>query len=299
MKQNNVAASVRQRLLNKRSDEHRTFDELLQYYAMERFLYRLGKSRYRLKFILKGALLLRVWKVMESRPTMDIDMLGKTGNDPKELEIIFKEICSIEAEDDGLFFKPESVKSEPITRDANYTGTRILFLCKLENSRIHMQVDIGFGDNAYPPPVEMEMPAISGQIPPRIIGYRMETSIAEKFHAMVELSDLNSRMKDFNDIWILARQFDFDGKSLAIAISRTFKSRGKNVPQADNVFTPEFAALKQIQWQAFRRKFRITSVPENFAEIVVFLSEFLGPLLLAVSKGDSFTLRWKSPETWY
>lgn len=294
----NVAASVRQRLLNKRDDEHRPFDELLQYYAMERFLYRLSKSPYRQKFILKGALLLRIWNVMDSRPTMDIDMLGKIGNDPQVLESAFKEICGIEVDGDGLVFDPKSVKSEQITKEADYVGTRILFQAKLENARIHMQIDIGFGDSTFPPPIEMEMPTILGQKAPYIIGYRMETSIAEKLHAMVELSDLNSRMKDFHDIWTLARQFDFDGPSLALAISNTFESRSKSVPQKIDAFSPEFAVLKQTQWQSFRKRFRTTTAPEDFAQTVALIQRFLGPPVNAISNGNSFSLKWKHPDNW-
>jgi hypothetical protein len=114
-------------------------------------------------FILKGALLLRVWKVADARPTMDIDMLGRIGNDPQILEATFQEICRIVVEDDGLTFDPACITSQQITKESDYVGTRILFHGKLENARIYMQVDSGFGDSTYPPPIEMEMPAILGQ----------------------------------------------------------------------------------------------------------------------------------------
>jgi hypothetical protein len=143
------------------------------------------------------------------------------------------------------------------------------------------------------------MPSILGQAPPMILGYRMETSIAEKFHAMVELGDLNSRMKDFHDIWILARQFEFEGASLALAISKTFESRNKTVPQTISAFTVDFAEMKQIQWQAFRKRFRIAAVPEDFTQVVEFVSHFLKPPVGAISRGIEFTSKWKFPATWF
>ncbi len=126
----NIAASVRQKLLNKSRLDKRPFNELLQYYAMERFLYRLSQSSYADSFILKGALMLRIWKISMERPTMDIDMLGNTSNDISQLKKQFHEICSIAVESDGLVFDLGSFKAERITEDADYDGARIRFICK-------------------------------------------------------------------------------------------------------------------------------------------------------------------------
>jgi len=140
----NVAASIRQRLLNKSKADGRPFQEVLQYYAMERFLYRLSQSPHADKFILKGALLLRIWQSPQFRPTMDIDLLGNTSNEEAALVSQILEIMSAEVAPDGLAFLPGSVTSESITADARYHGVRIQFMARLDTIRLNMQVDIGF-----------------------------------------------------------------------------------------------------------------------------------------------------------
>ena len=189
----NIPASVRQRILNRAKSDRRPFNELLQYYAMERFLYRLSQSAHADRFILKGALMLRVWHSPELRPTMDIDMLGRTSN--KEADIIaqIRDILSMDVEADGLAFDADSIQAERITEDADYEGIRIRFRGTLDSARINMQVDIGFGDVVYPEPEESELPTMLDSPAPRLLCYSRESSIAEKFEAMVKLDALNSR----------------------------------------------------------------------------------------------------------
>jgi hypothetical protein len=182
----NVAASVRQRLLNRARSDQRPFTELLQYYAMERFLYRLSQSAHVQRFILKGALMLRVWQAsisskIDSRPTMDIDMLGKTSNDEANIVSQIQEILNVEVEPDGLIFDTNSIQSERITEDTDYQGIRIRFRGTLDSARINMQVDIGFGDIVYPDPEESELPTILDLAAPRLLCYSRESAIAEKF----------------------------------------------------------------------------------------------------------------------
>jgi len=165
----NIAASVRQRLLNRAHDENRPFNELLQYYAMERFLYRLSRSDEAKRFILKGALMLRVWRAPEFRPTMDIDMLGRTSNDETDILARFRAILAVSVEPDGLVFEPETLRAEPITEDADYVGIRVRFRGKLDTARIAMQVDIGFGDIVYPEPESSELPAMLDFPPAKLL----------------------------------------------------------------------------------------------------------------------------------
>jgi len=200
----NIPASVRQRILNRAKSDRRPFNELLQYYAMERFLYRLSQSTHADRFILKGALMLRVWRSPELRPTMDIDMLGRTSNREADIIAQIRDILSMDVEADGLAFDADSIQAERITEDADYEGIRI------HSARINMQVDIGFGDVVYPKPEKAELPTMLDSPAPRLLCYSRESSIAEKFETMVKLGVLNSRMKDFYDIWLLSRQFDFD-----------------------------------------------------------------------------------------
>lgn len=153
----NVAASVRQRLLNRARSDKRPFNELLQYYAIERFLYRLSRSDHAGRFIIKGALMLRVWRTPEFRPTMGIDMLGRTSNEEASVVAQIRDIIAAPSQDDGLFFDSDSIEAERITEDADYAGLRIRFLAMLDTARISMQVDIGFGDVIYPAPEEAEL----------------------------------------------------------------------------------------------------------------------------------------------
>ncbi len=147
----NIGASVRQRLLNQARADKRTFSELLQYFAMDRFLYRISNSDYADSFILKGALMLRAWKSPVFRPTMDIDMLAhRTSNEISEIEGVIKNICTTAVEPDGLDFDQQSVQGERIVEEADYEGVRVSFFGKLDTAKIRMQIDIGFGDVIYP-----------------------------------------------------------------------------------------------------------------------------------------------------
>ena len=146
----NIPASVRQRLLNRARSEKRPFNELLQYYAMERFLYRLSQSQHAKRFILKGALMLRVWRSPELRPTMDIDMLGRTNNEEAAIIAQIQDILAVDVEADGLVFDSGSIAAEKITENADYEGIRVRFQGLLDSARIDMQIDIGFGDVVYP-----------------------------------------------------------------------------------------------------------------------------------------------------
>ena len=210
----NASTSVRQRLLNRSRSERRPFNELLQYFAMERFLYRLSQSAHAHRFVLKGALMLRVWGSPEFRPTMDIDLLGRTRNAEAAIVSQMRDILMVNAGTDGLAFDPDSIQTERITEGADYDGIRIRFLGALGSARIHMQIDIGFGDVVYPAPKESNFPTILDFPAPRLLCYSRESSISEKFEAMVKLSMLNSRMKDFYDIWLMSRLFDFEGPKL-------------------------------------------------------------------------------------
>ena len=200
----NLPASVRQRLLDRARSGQRPFNELLQYYAMERFLYRLTRSAHAGRFILKGALMLRVWRSPEIRSTMDIDMLARTSNGEADILAQIREIMAVNVEPDGIVFDPASIQAERITEDADYEGIRIRFRALLDTARVTLQIDVGFGDIIYPGPEESDLPAMLDFPPPRLLCYSRESAIAEKFEAMVKLGVLNSRMKDFYDIWLLS-----------------------------------------------------------------------------------------------
>jgi hypothetical protein len=282
----NIAASVKEKLLNRAKADNRPFNELLQYYAMERFLYRFSKTKYVKDFILKGALMLRVWKSPEFRATMDIDLLGKVKNDEHLLKKVFVEIMEAEVYDDGLVFLPVTIQSERITEDADYEGIRIRFQGALRIAKIFMQIDIGFGDVIFPGPQESTLPTILGSPAPVIQAYTRESSIAEKFEAMVSLGTANSRMKDFYDIWLLSHQFDFDRSTLAEAIRLTFERRGTKVPETVEAFGSSFIDTKSSQWAAFHKRLNQPHLPESFEEIVKQVHLFLAPIMQSLLKAN-------------
>lgn len=294
----NLPASIRQKLLNKAKADNRPFNELLQYYASERFLYRLSQSAYADRFVLKGAMMLRVWRSPECRATMDIDMLGRTSNREADITAQFRDILSVDVEPDGLVFDPDSIITQNIAEEADYQGMRVMLRCRLDSARINLQIDIGFSDKVFPEPEITEIPAIIHLPSPRMLCYSRESSIAEKLHAMVNLDVANSRMKDFYDIWMLARHFDFEGRLLSGAISQTFSQRRTDIPDAPVAFTAEFAQDKQVQWTAFHRRLGQDALPEDFAEVVMVIRDFLMPVISALRDGRSLDGGWTAAGPW-
>ena len=295
----NLPASVHQLLLNKARQTHRPFNELLQYYAMERFLYRLSKSPHAARFILKGALMFTAWKLESYRPTMDIDLLGKTANQVEIVVAIAREICAQPVAPDGLMFNPATVKGARIAENANYEGVRIRFQANLGAARVTLQLDIGFGDVIVPAPQPIEYPTLLDFEAPRLRGYSKESMVAEKFESLVTLGILNSRMKDYFDIWTLSRQFDFDGQTLGNAIAKTFSNRGTKIVPEPIGLTAKFAddPTKKSQWRGFIRKSRLDASPD-LGEVIVAIASFLVPLATALSAGKSFQGKWTAPGPW-
>ena len=294
----NAPGSVRQRLMNQARSERRLFGELLQYFAMERFLYRLSRSPHAERFILKGALMLKVWRSAEFRPTMDIDLLGRTRNEEADIVAQIRDILLVDVEADGLVFHPDSIRTERVTENADYGGIRVRFSGALESARIHMRIDIGFGDVVYPGPAESVLPVMLDFPAPRLLCYSRESSIAEKFEAMVKLGMLNSRMKDFYDIWLLSRQFDFRGAELAQAIRLTFERRSTELSSKIEAFSQPFIDAKQIQWTAFRNRLQQDHVPASFAEITASVGQFLSPIVSTLSSGMPSPANWAAPGPW-
>jgi hypothetical protein len=295
-----MAASVRQRLLDKARETRQPFNELLQYFAMERFLYRLSRSPHANNFVLKGALMLTVWEAPLTRPTLDIDFLGQIGNSIENITKVTREICQQEVEPDGIVFDVTNIEAERIAEDADYEGIRIRFRGSLDTARFVIQLDIGFGDIVIPSPEPMNYPTLLDLPAPRLRGYSRESTIAEKFEAMVKLGILNSRMKDFFDIWLMLCQFDFEGPILAEAISKTFSRRGTNIQSEPIALTNSFAgdAGKAAQWRGFVRKNRLVDVPQNLVEVVAAIAAFLTPIAEQLAAGGVFKPTWEAPGPW-
>lgn len=286
----NVAASVRQRLLNLARARKEDFGLLLTKYALERMLYRISQSEHQAVFVLKGALLFELWTDQRYRPTRDADFLATGDSDPARFAEIFRELCTISVPDDGLVFDPKTVTAERIKEDADYEGVRVNFIGFLEKARIPMQMDIGFGDAITPDASETAFPVILDSAAPVLLTYPKETVVAEKFEAMVKLGIANSRMKDFHDVRALARLFAFEGQLLSEAIRRTFERRKTALPVTEppTVFTAEFFNddAKKNQWNAFVNKNRLYVAATSLQEVVADIERFVMPLVNAIAGGD-------------
>lgn len=274
----NVPASVRVRLKNMAKNNGCPFAEILKNYAMERFLYRFSVSKYTDKFVLKGALMFAVWQVAERRATLDIDFLARFDNKIQSIEQVIREICQAHVIDDGLIFDAATVAGEKIKMDAEYEGVRIKFTGFLEKSRIPVQIDFGFGDIVYPKPKDIDYPVFLDFPAPQLKGYPIETVVAEKVEAMIKLGALNSRMKDFYDVWLLIRKFDFKPEQLAKALEKTFEHRKTGFPEGDKLFADEIYDNKsdrQKLWMAFLKKNNIKTAPEKLSVAAEIIERFL------------------------
>ncbi len=300
-RQGNMAASVRQRLLNLARERGENFDYLLTRFGLERFLYRLANSPFRGRFILKGAMLFLLWGMDEHRPTRDADFLGFGENDTENLVAIFQEVCRVTVEDDGLVFDPASVQASAIREEMEYGGIRVTLRAMLDRARISLQLDVGFGDAVTPQAAEVDYPTLLDLPAPHLRIYPKETVIAEKFQAMVHLGMANSRMKDFYDIWIMARTFNFDGSVLKAAIERTFERRSTTVPAVTPLaLTTEFFADpgKQMQWRGFLLRNGLPAGDASLESVAVMIWSFIMPLCVAIHAGNEFNVRWSAGGLW-
>ena len=250
--------------------------------------------------MLKGALMLRVWEVAKIRPTRDIDLLGRTANDPERIAAAVRDICATAVDPDGLEFDAESIEVGRIAEEAEYDGVRASFRGRLGNARIPMQIDIGFGDRVTPEPVEIEYPSVLGTPQAKLLGYTPETAIAEKFHVMLQRGTLNSRMKDFFDIWALSRARAFDGPVLSRALRATCDQRGTTISATPDALKPEALAdgQKAVQWAAFLRRLGPTAAPATFADVGLLVVQFLRPAVEAASVGRELDRRWPPGGPW-
>jgi hypothetical protein len=274
---------------------------VLARYAVERFLYRLSKSRHAERFVLKGAMLMLVWLGETLRPTRDLDLLGSGDLSEGALANTLAEICSVEVDPDGVEFQPETIQVEPIRVEDVYGGMRARMLSRLGNARLRLQIDVGVGDAVSPRPEWLDYPSLLGLPAPHVLAYRPETAIAEKLHAMATLGEANSRMRDFFDIDCLAGRLDFKGEVLARAIRETFARRSTPIPTLLPVaLTTEFgtARRKQVQWDAFVRKGNIAAAPAELRVVVERIARFLAPVMNAAREGSTFEAEWPAGGAW-
>ena len=271
--------SIKAKLLNLSKAERLPYQPLLIRYVQERLLYRLAQSKYKHRFYLKGGALLYAHEQFKARPTLDIDFLGNSiANDKKIIEEAFSEICGISCEKDGIRFDTDTIETEEINENRVYKGIRLHVIARLDTARQKITMDIGFGDVITPNPQELAYPLLLDELPPvNIMAYSLETVVAEKFQAMIELSENNSRMKDFYDLYTLLYDKTIDDVLLEKAIHATLKNRETVYEENHPLFSDDFSTNPRFQmlWKGFMKK--IGKTEPDFETVIHLTKEKLFP----------------------
>lgn len=296
----NLVASIRARLANYARQQGRPFHEVMQYYAIERFLYRLAESPYCEEFVLKGGLAFLAWGVPLRRPTRDIDLHGFISNSTDTIEAIFADICRQPVVADGMSFDASTIETSVIQNRATYHGVRIQFQGNLGTARVVMQVDVGFSDVLTSPTLTVDYATVLNMPRPQLRAYPYEALIAEKFHAMVFLGRINSRMKDFFDVWTLINSVTVHGPAVQRAIVSTFQNRETRIPDDCPVALEEtFAVGKQAEWNAFlRRTGDGTNNISDFRDVITELRSFFLPVIEALYHDSVLEDVWRPATGW-
>lgn len=295
----NLPASVRARLLAKARDMGDDYQRVLNRFAMERFLYRMGTSDQRDRLVLKGANLFVAWQGALHRATKDLDLEGFGSPDVASVCEVVSQVCA-QPGDDGLVFKADSIRGERIREDGLYEGVRVHVVADLGGADIPLQIDVGFGDTVVPGPEETAFPTLLPMSVPHVRAYNRYVVVAEKVEAIVALGVRNSRMKDFYDVALLAAEFAFDGPTLVRAVRATFERRETPLPQ-DLPFALTAAFLedpaKRAQWAAFMRKGRPLRDLGDLAVVGERLRGFL-EAPLGAARGEPFEMTWPAGGPW-
>ena len=297
----NLSASVAARLLQRAKQTGDVYQTLLTSFCFERFLYRLGISDVRERFVLKGAMLLRLWSDQPYRATRDLDLLRKGDGSFKAIRDDIQVICAVPAEPDAVVFDPDAMRIEAIRAEEEYAGTRATLLAKCGTARLTLQIDMGLGDSVGPAPQPCAYPTLLDFPPPRVLAYPREAVVAEKLEAMVVLGDRSSRIKDFFDLHHLASRFEFNRATLAESIQRTFERRGTPLPVEVPIgLTPAYWSnpSRPAQVRAFARRAGLKLAGEPGTEFVRVLDAFLSPLLEDVRRGNRREGTWPPGGPW-
>jgi predicted nucleotidyltransferase component of viral defense system len=297
----NLAASVAARLLNQARQTGADYQTLLTSYCLERFLYRLSVSDRRDRFVLKGAMLLRLWSDQPYRATRDLDLLRRGDVAFEAIRDDLKEIVATPVPADGVTFDADAIQIEPIRAKDEYAGARATLPVRSGSARMRLQIDMGVGDTVWPPPTVCSYPTLLDLPAPAVLAYPKEAVIAEKFEAMVVLGDRNSRIKDFFDIHHLASHFEFDRVTLREAIRKTFERRRTPIPlEAPIALTTDYweNPTRPAQVRAFAKRAAI-AIPEHFDQSCSqTLAAFLIPLLAELRIGGDAAGTWSPGGPW-
>jgi hypothetical protein len=295
----NVPASVHARLLALAKGQGESYDQMLQYFAIERFLYRFSLTEWGGRLVVKGAIMLRAWGTPLGRPTRDIDFLGAMDNSVDAVERAVRDCLAMDYPDDGLVFDTGIETSEINVAD-KYPGVRVVVRGHLDGGRFRLQLDIGIDDAVVPEPEWVDYPTLLDLEAPRILAYLPTTAIAEEFETMVSMGLANSRLKDYYDIWLLSTVHAHDGAELSAALDATFSHRGTPIPtDTPPALTDAFhaSAEAQARWQAFLTGKGIDA-PADLAQVCGVITSFVMPPTVAAAAGETFASRWQPSAGW-
>ena len=297
----NVPASVRARLLNLSRDREEDFNLTLSRFASERFLYRLGKSEYRKKYVLKGAMLLTsLLEDVRYRSTRDIDVLKEGTGERESIITDISAVCSLVDSSDGLVFDISKATFEDIRGNNRYHGVRTKIPVRLGDARIPLQIDIGFGDAVYPPPRTVKIVPLLDHEAPEVFAYPLQAVVAEKLEAIVSVGMVTSRMKDFFDLFMIASSRGFNRHDLFESIQTTFYRRGTPLPTEMPIVLSDTMPqdpAKQTQWAAFVRRIE-RSPAELPLDVVVSRIRDFTRIIWDRSLHADFTT-WTPGEGWH
>jgi predicted nucleotidyltransferase component of viral defense system len=300
-KKSNIPASILARLLvrsKKTGDEYQT---VLTAYVCERFLFRLAASPVRDRFVLKGAMLLRIWSDHPYRMTRDLDLLRRGDPTAEAIARDIESICRMPVDPDGLDFDTKSIQLEAIRAEDEFVGTRVTMRVYCGKARIALQVDIGVGDTVYPAPRLEQYATLLDMPEPEVFAYAPESVIAEKLEATLVLGERNSRIKDFFDLRYLAQNFTFDRTILVEAIRSTFARRNTPIPPDDPIGLTDAYwenPMRPAQVRAFARRSGLEADTGNGKEILAVIRPFLIPVLDDLRRGIAEEGTWPPGGPW-
>jgi predicted nucleotidyltransferase component of viral defense system len=273
----NIPASIHARLANEAQKTRKPFNDLLQHYGMERFLYRLSRTEYADRFILKGGLIFTAWEIERRRATRDIDFLGSLERNAETIAQILCTSVAFPAPEDGLFFDANTIQVTERLVDVERMGISANLLGYLGKAEIPIHIDIGFSDEILSSAKESLLPALlSGMERPLLKGYSPEFVVSEKLHAMNKYVEAPSRWKDYYDVWLISEYFEFDVLSLREAFITTFNNRSTKLPSGRPAcLSADFALKYQAGWQSFLKKNALQTNVDNLSVLTDELWKFL------------------------
>lgn len=289
-----IAASVLARLKNKAQISGRSYQLCLQLFCQEEFLRRLEKSKYSDNLVLKGGLFIYTLTDFDSRVTVDVDfLLRQMPNTPEQLKTVLEEIIATPTGNDFITFEIKDVV--PIAVAKKYAGIGASIVARIKNTKTPFSIDFGVGDVIVPKQEKRKIPTqLSDFDAPTVNTYSLETTIAEKLDAILDLMEFSSRMKDYYDIYYLANKFDFDGGTLTKALKKTFENRGHafTIEQFEQVMAFAENDAMQKKWKAFCRK--TDTKTDDFNTVLKTIKEFLIEPFIAAVENIDFTESWSA-----